>query len=319
MTGPRTAPPGVNRHEPPTRHVEWAPDGFDEYRSLYPETGPLNPPPDRAWTRRFVNIWREGAPGVERWLRPFAKGTTVVFVRGYLGHYMPLNLTAPCAALDRLGFDAFVARNQAGGTVSGNVARIVRHLDRRPVRDRLVFCGHSRGGLECLTLLARHPHVAGRCAGVALSQAPHGPSFVMESVLNGSHGRRGSPLGRRAADTLQRAGLTLLGARPGGHELTPQVWPALVAAVDEVRWPFCVIQTASWSSRPTAWLDSFHGRLGEIGPGRAHDGQFFLEDLVWPSLPHVLLPHLDHAQPAVGGLGFDHTRYWLSLLRMVLA
>ena len=78
-------------------------------------------------------------------------------------------------------------------------------------------------------------------------------------------------------------------------------------------------ETASWSSQPTAWLDSFHERLGEIGPGRAHDGQFFLDDLIWPGLPHVLLPDVDHAQPAVGGHGFDPARYWLAVLSVAPA
>ena len=106
--------------------------------------------------------------------------------------------------------------------------------------------------------------------------------------------------------------------RSGGRELTSDLWPALVGRVDRIRWPFPVLQTASWSSQPTAWLDSFHERLGEIGPGRAHDGQFFLDDLIWPGLPHVLLPHVDHAQPAVGGHGFDPARYWLAVLSVVL-
>jgi pimeloyl-ACP methyl ester carboxylesterase len=203
--------------------------------------------------------------------------------------------------------------------VSDNVASLARQLDRRPLRDRIVCCGHSRGGLECLTLLVRHPRFAARCAGVALSQTPHGPSFVMESVLQGRHREHRFSLRRRASEATGRAALTLIGARRGGHELTSDAWPALVGDVEHVRWPFRVLQTASWSSRPTAWLDSFHGRLGEIAPLRAHDGQFFLEDLVWPGLPHVLLPHLDHAQPAVGGLGFDHARYWLTTLMVVLS
>ena len=303
----------------PVTSPAWTPRGFERYRELYPRTGALQPRPDPAWTARFSEIWDRDPRQTEECLRARAAETTVVLVRGYLGHYMPRNLSAPCAALRRLGFDAFIARNRSGGTVDRNVRALARHLDARGSRPRLLFCGHSRGGLECLTLLARHPDVAARCAGVALSQTPYGPSFVIESVLHRLHRDRRYSLRRRGAEALQRTGLILLGARAGGHELTSGVWPALVRAVEGIRWPFRVVQTASWSSQPTAWLDSFHGRLGEIGPGRAHDGQFFLEDLVWPGLPHVLLPHLDHAQPAVGGYGFDHTRYWLALVSMVMA
>jgi hypothetical protein len=117
---------------------------------------------------------------------------------------------------------------------------------------------------------------------------------------------------------MQHAALAILDARPGGRELTSAVWPRIVDRIAGRRWPFPVVQTASWSTVPTAWLDSFHERLGAIGPGRAHDGQFFLDDLIWPDLPHVLLPRVDHAQPAVGGYGFDPSRYWLAILSLVL-
>ena len=56
----------------------------------------------------------------------------------------------------------------------------------------------------------------------------------------------------------------------------------------------------------------------EIAPLRAHDGQFLLEDLIWPGLPHVLLPEVDHAQPVLGGAGFDAARYWMTLLAVLL-
>lgn len=302
----------------PRANLLWTPEGFERYQTLYPQTPPLAPEPDPVWTARFVQRWRCGSDAVARTLSRHSADATVVFVRGYLGHYMPGNLIAPCAALRHLGFDSFIARNRSGGTVAGNVAALARQLRARATRERLVFCGHSRGGLECLTLLAQDASIAARCAGVALSQTPHGPSRVMESVLHGQHRDATLSARRRAAETVQHAALVLLRAKRGGHELTSAVWPVLVKNVDAARWPFPVLQTASWSSRPTAWLDSFHERLNEIGPGRAHDGQFFLEDLMWPELPHVLLPHLDHAQPAVGGQGFDPARYWLVVLSLIM-
>jgi hypothetical protein len=300
----------------------WTPEGFERYLELFPQTPPLdraaNPVLDPDWSVRFADVWRRGTCAVERSLRPRAAMTTVVFARGYLGNYMPHNLVAPCAALRRIGFDAFIASNRAGGTVAGNVTALAGQLGKRPTRERLVFCGHSRGGLECLAMLAGDASLAGRCDGVVLSQTPHGPSFVIESVLQGRHRERSYTARRRAAEIAQHTALALIGATRGGHELTSDVWPTIVERVDRVCWPFPVVQTASWSSRPTAWLDSFHERLGEIGPGRAHDGQFFLNDLIWPGLPHVLLPQVDHAQPAVGGYGFDPVRYWLAALSLVL-
>lgn len=296
----------------------WSPEGFDRYRELYPATPALAPEPERAATARFAALWHQGEPAAARVLGEQAAQTTIVFVRGYLGHYMPGNLSSAVAAVRRLGFDAFIARNQAGGTVAGNVRALRRQLARRPLRRRLVFCGHSRGGVECLGVLAADANLLERCHGVAMSQAPHQPSRLIESVLLGRH--RGERFGarRRAAERLQRAALACLRATDGGYELGSERWPGVVATVDGRDWPFAVLQTASWSSRPTAWLDSFHGRLAEIGPARAHDGQFFLEDLIWPRWPHVLLPDLDHAQPAVGGHGFDPARYWLAVLAVLL-
>jgi len=305
-----------------THEQDWTPEGFERYRELYPQTPPLARAPDQApdhtWSVRFAETWRSGTRTLERSLRQRAATTTVVFVRGYLGHYMPGNLAAPCAALRRIGFDAFIARNRSGGTVAGNVAALGAQLGKRRTRERLVFCGHSRGGLECLALLAEDAAIAVRCDGVVLSQTPYGPSFVIESVLQGRHRERNYTARRRTTELAQRTAIALIGAAPGGLELTSAVWPTIVGRVDRVPWPFPVLQTASWSSQPTTWLDSFHERLGEIGPGRAHDGQFFLNDLIWPGLPHVLLPQVDHAQPAVGGHGFDPARYWLAVLSLVL-
>jgi hypothetical protein len=297
---------------------QWTPEGFERYRELYPRTPSLDPAPDPRWSARFAETWRRGVRDLGESLRPHAATTTIVFVRGYLGHYMPGSLTTACVAVRRVGFDAFIARNRSGSTVAGNVARLARQLSTRPTRERLLFCGHSRGGLECLTLLAQDASLAGRCDGVGLSQTPHGPSFVLEHVLQGQVGDQFGSTRRRAINTVQHLALALVCAKRGGHEMTSPVWPTLVQRVDRVRWPFPVVQTASWSSQPTAWLDSFHERLGEIGPGRAHDGQFFLDDLIWPELPHVLLAHVDHAQPVVGGHGFDPDRYWLAMLSLVL-
>jgi len=304
------------------RASQWTPEGFERYLELYPRTPPLDPAldqvPGRDWSARFAQLWRSGRRALEDCLRPRAAATTVVFVRGYLGNYMPGNLVAPCSALRRIGFDAFIAGNRSGGTVAGNVAALAAGLGRRPSRERVVFCGHSRGGLECLAMLAEDASLARRCEGVVLSQTPHGPSFVIESVLLGRHRERSYTARRRATEIVQHTALALIGAAPGGRELTSDIWPGIVERVEGICWPFPVLQTASWSSTPTTWLDSFHERLGEIGPGRAHDGQFFLNDLIWPGLPHVLLPQVDHAQPAVGGHGFDAARYWLAVLSLVL-
>lgn len=310
----------------------WTPEGFDAYHDEYPATPALLPEPSRAPTGDFIARWHALTPErasahllsrpVFRPLRDRASDTTIVFVRGFLGNYVPRNLVRPRDALRRLGLDAFIVRNHAVGTVEGNLGVMARDLARRrsrgDIRQRLVFCAHSRGGVEVLLLLARDEELAARCDGVVLSQTPRGPSRVIESVLLRRHQASLSGTRRRVAEQLQRAGLIALRARTGAFELTEDVWPALAARAAASPRSFPVLQTASWSARPTAWLDSFHNRMSELGPGRAHDGQFFLDDLIWPSFPHVLLPHVDHAQPVIGGLGFDHARYWIASLLVLL-
>ncbi|MEP6692954.1 MAG: hypothetical protein ABJD07_17485 [Gemmatimonadaceae bacterium] len=299
--------------------MNWRPEGFDDYPAHFPRTPTLAPDPDRAWSARFAEAWREGPAAAADSFGSRASHTTIVCVRGFLGHYMPGYMWDALRALRRAGFDALLARNSPVDTVSENVERIAADIAGRQTRERLVFCGHSRGGLESLTLLAWHPSLASRCDGVALSQTPRGSSRIMESVLQRRHAASLRGARRRAAEVGQRVGVTLLGARRAGSELTSPAWHAAVERVSDIAWQFPVLQTASWSSTPTTWLESFHARLHQIAPGRAHDGQFFLDELIWPGLPHVLLPEVDHAQPAMGGHGFDSGLYWLCVLRVLFA
>jgi pimeloyl-ACP methyl ester carboxylesterase len=298
----------------------WTPEGFEEYRTHFPTTPTRVAGVERATTECFVAEWNAGADGRGvRSLAASAHQTSVVLVRGFLGNYMPGNLDATARALRTLGFDAFIAKNGAGATIERNARRIAEHLRERGTRERLLFCGHSRGGVEALTLLAHHREIAARCDGVVGSQMPFGPSRVLGSILRGESRSTLSGPRRRAAELVQWLGLHLVGAASGGRELSGEEWTAAVTPLSMLTWPFPVLQVASWSVQPTAWLDSFHRRLSEIAPGNAHDGQFYLDEALWPRLPHVLLPRIDHAQPVVGGFGFDAPRFWITLLSTLLA
>jgi hypothetical protein len=292
--------------------ADWAPEGFADYRARWPDT-PAFAMPERDRTEAFAEAWRADDPARLR----FAKDTTIAFVRGYLGNYMPGNLVGPARSLSALGFDAYVVGNRSGVRAEDNAPSIAQQLRGRS-RDRLILCGHSKGGLEALLVLRDAPDLAAKCVGVALSQTPRGPSRVLESLLLHAHQETLSGPWRRAAEHAQRMGLYAIGAVDGGLQLTAERVAELVAAVEPTLARHAVLQTASWSSRPTTWLDSFHERLEEVRPRCAHDGQFYLEDLLWPGLPHVLLPHLDHAQPAVGGFGFDEARYWRAIVAVLV-
>lgn len=303
-----------------SHHLSWSPQGFGDYRARFPATPSL--PPTSDVTPAFIASWNALVDPLDRraalYSDPRRTSTTVVFIRGYLGHYMRGNLVPARDAIADAGYATFIAKNAAGGTVAHNVTRLEAELESHvPTYHRLIFCGHSKGGLEALALVDKRPDLAARTGAVILSQTPRGPSQVLESVFTGRHRDTLKP--RRAlAELTQRLGLTAIGATPGGLELTRDHLPRVVEPllIPQASRPFPVIQTASWSSRPTTWLDSFHERLGEIRPGVAHDGQFYLEDLLWPGLPHILLPHLDHAQPVMDGFGFDSARYWSTLVAL---
>ena len=295
----------------------WSPEGFDRYRELFPVTPLISVDDDLDKSEVFRSKWTIGVEAATSNIEKLTSDTSIVFIRGYLGNYMPGNLIQPVRTLKQLGFDSFILQNKSGDNVSNNVAMLADQLAKRETKKRLLFCGHSKGGMECLWLLAKHETVASRCIGVALSQTPSGASMVMESILHKRHRECRYSSYRHVSETAQGMMLSLLNARPGGYDLTSDIWPRLVDGVANREWSFPVLQTASWSIQPTAWLDSFHTRLGEIFPGRAHDGQFYLDDLIWPRFAHVLLPEIDHAQPAMGGSGFDCSRYWLTLLSVL--
>lgn len=305
------------------RESRWVPEGFTSYRELYPAT-PAFALPELAPTERFAAIWHAldaQSPTRSALLRQLAgalRGTTIVLVRGYLGTYMPGNLGAARRALRGLGIEALLADNRAAGLIAENARTLAAQLRRRvDPRQRLLFCGHSKGGLEARWLVQTEPELASRTRGVVMSQTPRGPSAVLESLLLRRHQDSLSGARRRWAERMQRMSLRAINAVRSGAELTGDSISKVIAKLATAP-ALPLLQMASFSSRPTTWLDSFHQRLGEVRPGCAHDGQFYVEDLIWPGLPHVLLPHVDHAQPVMGGSGFDSARYWLATLLLFL-
>lgn len=305
------------------KESRWVPEGFASYRELYPAT-PAFVMPDFAPTERFAALWHAlddtsaTRSALLAQLTRALRGTTVVLVRGYLGTYMPGNLSAACRALRGLGIDAFIAKNRAAGLIAENARGMaVQIRSRLAPEQRLLFCGHSKGGLEARWLVQTDPELADRTLGVIMSQTPRGPSAVLESLLLRRHQDSLPGARRRWAERVQRMSLGVINAIRSGRELTAEALAEVVTKLATAP-ALPLLQMASFSSRPTTWLDSFHQRLGEVRPGCAHDGQFYVEDLIWPGLPHVLLPHVDHAQPVMGGFGFDPARYWLATLLLFL-
>lgn len=297
----------------------WTPEGFEDYTRFFPETPALPIEENRILNADFIETWNLTTPVLEKELSYRSSRVTLVLARGFLGGFMPGNMAQTRRKLRDLGFDAFIAGTCTNSTVRKNSVRIQKELQNSEKRNQLLFLGHSRGGLESLLALKDNRELRNRCAGVIMSQTAYGPSWIVDRLYFGKGPIRNRSRREMIEDHLQALGLRLIGARRGARELSSHQWPTLIDEVDSLEWSFPLLQCASWSTTPTTWLDSWHGQLEKMQPGRAHDGQFYLDDLIWPRIAHVLLPQIDHAQPAMGGHGFDPVRYWLTLLYMVLS
>jgi len=295
------------------RSDTWSPHGFSAYRALYPATPQLEGRVRSDATGEFIVAWDQ-----DDGLCPPAD-ISCIFVRGLFGEWIPGHFTGPLRALERASVQAIIARSRASGTIAANAALIQRDIEQRiPAANRLAFLCHSKGGLDALALLARSAALRERTAAVVLCQTPRGGCAVLESVLLGRYAESIGGARRRVQEALARAAIAACGARPACAELTSGHIEPTVSRIDAAALPLPVVSVASWSGTPTAWLDSQHGRLQTIRPGCAHDGLFFVEQLLWPAAEQVLLPQLDHSQPTVGGAGFDHTRFWRALVTLAL-
>lgn len=241
-----------------------------------------------------------------------AADLTCVFVRGLFGSWIPRHLAVPLARLRASGRSAFIAHTRANGTIATNAAMLRADVEARVPKGRILFLCHSKGGLDALAMLEHAPDLRTRTAGIAMCQTPRAGCVVLESVLLGMHGDSARPM-QRAQENVAAAAIRMAGAREACIELTSPRLQQRALELDAIAAKLPLVSVASWSSEPTAWLDSQHARLAAVRPRCAHDGVFYLEDLIWLRGRQVLLPRIDHAQMCVGGGGFDHGRFWLAV------
>ena len=243
----------------------------------------------------------------------------IVFVRGLFGAWIPRHFQAPLRRLRALGWTTLIARTRAAGTVEHNRRLLQAQTESLVAAGRRpLFLAHSKGGLEVLLMLAAEPALADTCAGLVGVQVPRAGAPSLESLFQRAHtaSRQGSDPWR---EPLERALLTLAGARAACAELNDADVAAWLRVIDTARFRFPWLAVATHSERATRSLELRHRRLDRIAPGRPHDGVFFTADQVWPQASHNLqLPDIDHAQPSVGGHGFAHERFWSTLLALLL-
>ncbi len=302
-----------------TAAADWSPHGFADYGRFYPATPNIACGARGDATAAFIAAWDAWDTAQDRGLR-IAADVTFVFVRGLFGRWIPGHFAAPLRVLRAAGAHAFIARSRAAGTIAVNAGMLAADIRRRaPGAGRLIFLCHSKGGLDVLEALRHAPDLQRRAAAVVLCQSPRDGCAVLESVLLRHHRDSLHARSQRASEAAARAAIVASGSRPGCLELTGAALAAHIEDLDRVAGALPVLAVTSWSVEPSAWLDSQHARLGAIRPRCAHDGLFFLEDLVWPTAREVLLPRIDHSQPCVGGLGFPHGRFWHALASTAMA
>lgn len=245
----------------------------------------------------------------------FAISTTFVLVRGIFGTWMPGHFLEVLKGLKARRFQVFIANLDTVGGVEKNAEALKIEIHRRvPPDQSIVFLCHSKGGLDALAALASDPQLQKRTQGIVLVQTPRFSSKVLESILLKKHQESLNSRFQRGGEALTRFALKSLGWTEGPLDLTQEPMEKTIEKIDRVHFKFPVLSLVSWSISPSSWTDSFHKRLSQIQPQTANDGQFYLEDLIWPNFHRLGLGNLDHAQPVMGGLGFDAAHLWLKLI-----
>lgn len=293
---------------------QWKPSDPFSYCDFYSKTPPLPSVFNENRQLDFVGAWNSS----NKFNGFNSVGIEIVFVRGLFGRLMINHFRTPLKELSALGFKASIVKNYISGSTPKETPQLRQHIKSKcSSSNRLIFLAHSKGGLDTLSLLAEDEALRNRTAGVVLVQTPRGPSPVIESILQKKH--RGSA-GRRELlkEMVFAQAMKAFRLDEGCLSLTHPSIVSILSKIDAIEFKFPVLAVSSWSLTPTSWLDSFHLRLGQIRDLSAHDGQFYIEDQLWPQFQNILLREVDHAQPVVGGLGFDHGNLWKSLLLMLV-
>lgn len=234
----------------------------------------------------------------------------IILVKGYLGGWMRGHFKSVKKHFEAQDLQVEIAPVATGKSILFNVDKLKKYFDSLD-RNLYLFC-HSKGGVEVLYTLFKYPELHEKIKGIILVQTPHATSKVLESVFQRRHIVN---IFTRIKEKLMFFSLNLMGASKGAKDL---VSPGLDSYLLNYSFAFPILHFFTWSIKPTSWLDSYHTRLNEIAPGVAHDGQFYAHEMIWPDLKNIMIGGIDHAQPVVGGDGFNPARFWEVCLGQLL-
>lgn len=289
--------------------MTWHPSTLTRIEEFYPDSG-LQPDRNAAELEEFTRYFDSGE------LDASLAGVKVVFLGGFFSDYMPGYMSKAIRYLKNKGIEAEAGPIDSGASSEEN-ARTLK--DWLPSGQPYFLLCHSKGGMDFLTALKLFPEAGCFRAlrGVAFSQTSFGPSAVMDE-LSGFLPPQSKGIWHRIKNLFMNAAIRLCGQARAAVELTtPWVQGARMRELESAV-PCPLVAVACWSVKASSWTDSYHTRLCRHQPGVAHDGQFFLKDQLWNGkATQLILGGIDHAQPGMGGLGFDPGRYWQALLQML--
>ena len=288
--------------KPKTSANGWTPHGFDGYRNHYPNTGWTPVDIDRDLSERFISYWETDAVPVQNSAR------TVVLSPGLFSEFLPGCFSAAKKTLSSAGFRVIRTRARSRFSIREQAERLAAGL-RQDLgnEERFIWCGHSKGSIELLWALEQTQALRALCAAAIVVQPAAGVSPVVNRWQN-------------APKTIfERAGGALISTPPvraGVRDISKDRDDVVSKWLEEFSPVTPTLCVATWSIKPTSWVDSYHRTLNEIAPGHAHDGQFLMTDQRLPGTSLVCLPELDHAQPVFGGNQLDTERLWRALIHV---
>lgn len=291
-----------------SRQEPWTPEGFADGALHFPATTFTAPAAHLDWTDTFIECWHDPIPHLPR-------STRVVLVAGLFSEWLPRCFEDCARMLRRAGYQVLrmPVRSSRGVMAQGlHIGRVL--AGELQHGQRFVVLAHSKGGLDTLAALMADSALSDACDGIALVQPPTGPSTVMDDVL-GHSTRRFTQ--RYPLDGVRRVVAKTPWLADGTRDISSLRDPRITHMLDNLPADLHCAHVVSWSASPSSRFDTHHARLNAQRPGRAHDGQFYLEHQRLHGIAQICLPRLDHGQPILGGGGFDACRFWLTLLNVL--
>lgn len=226
-------------------------------------------------------------------LAPIAREHRYLLVPGFSWDALPGYFGPNLARLKALGLDARLVETDPLGTLDANAERLRREVERSPTP--VVLLAHSKGGLDALRMLERHPELRPKVRRLVTLQTPYRGTEAAEWI-------QGKPLLHAAAIAYSRLlnPRRLLATSPflrgrAVEELTPDARARAVGAARAGVQPrtYSVVTRVDDSTAVKILLWITAGAMKALS-GRHNDGVVAPESGILPGSRYALLEHVGH-------------------------